>query len=96
MEGGGVIQDASGKIDGADDFDGNDDYVEVGTTGFSTTNMTFSAWVKADALADRRYIFGHTTQPAFANRIQLYTAGTAPTVLGYWTLVSCCSCQGRY
>ena len=80
--GGGVIQDAIGKIDGADDFDGNDDYVEIGTTGFSTTNMTFSAWVKADALADRRYIFGHTTQPAFANRIQLYTAGTAPTVLG--------------
>jgi hypothetical protein len=77
-----VIQDAIGKIDGADDFDGNDDYVEIGTTGFSTTNMTFSAWVKADALADHRYIFGHTTQPAFANRIQLYTAGTAPTVLG--------------
>ena len=80
--GGGVIQDAIGKIDGANDFDGNDDYVEIGTTGFSTTNMTFSAWVRADALADRRYIFGHTTQPAFANRIQLYTAGTAPTVLG--------------
>jgi len=78
----GVIQDAVGKINGADDFDGNDDYVEVGTTGFSTTNMTFSAWVKADALADRRYIFGHTTQPAFANRIQLYTSGTAPSLLG--------------
>ena len=80
--GGGVIQDAIGKINGADDFDGNDDYVEIGTTGFSTTNMTFSAWVKADALADRRYIFGHTTQPAFNNRIQLYTAGTAPSLLG--------------
>jgi type II secretory pathway pseudopilin PulG len=80
--GGGVIQDAIGQIDGADSFDGNDDYVEIGTTGWTTTNMTFTAWVSLDALEDHSYLFGHTTQPAFADRIQIYTSGTAPTVLG--------------
>jgi len=79
--GGGVIQDANGKIIGADDFDGNDDRIEIDTTGLSTSNMTFSAWVKADALENNSYIFGHTTQPAYANRIQIYTSGTFPTLL---------------
>ncbi|CAB1057424.1 Beta-galactosidase (EC [Olavius sp. associated proteobacterium Delta 1] len=79
--GGGVTQDASGKIDGADDFDGNDDRIEIGTTGFSTANMTFSAWVRVDALENNSYLFGHTTQPAYADRIQIYASGTSPTVL---------------
>ncbi|UCE36268.1 MAG: DUF2341 domain-containing protein [Thermoplasmata archaeon] len=41
-------QDAVGKIDGADEFDGSDDYVKInsiGTTLNSKKNLTFSLWV---------------------------------------------------
>jgi hypothetical protein len=41
-------QDAIGKIDGADEFDGSDDYIKVnnlGTTMNGKKNITFSLWI---------------------------------------------------
>jgi hypothetical protein len=45
--GGGVTQNATGQIDGADDFDGNDDYVEVSDSASLdiTDEITIEAWV---------------------------------------------------
>ncbi|UCE38686.1 MAG: DUF11 domain-containing protein, partial [Thermoplasmata archaeon] len=44
---GGVIQDVIGKIDGADDFDGNDDFIDCGDDSSVkiTGNVTLSWWV---------------------------------------------------
>ena len=53
----GVVQGAAGKIDGADDFDGTNDYIVVphsGTiTGF-TKAFTASFWIKMDSITGRR------------------------------------------
>jgi len=46
----GALQDSSGKIDGADGFDGNDDNVNCGTgdsTNLSTNIFTVEAWFKS-------------------------------------------------
>jgi hypothetical protein len=44
----GVVQNAQGQIDGADDFDGNNDYVNCGDSGSLdiTTAITIEAWVR--------------------------------------------------
>ncbi len=51
---GGLNQNAVGKVDGADDFDGTDDYVSVPhdntLTGY-TSAMTASAWIKLDDIS---------------------------------------------
>jgi hypothetical protein len=56
---GGVTQDAIGKIDGADTFDGSNDYIEVShsnsISGF-TTAFTASFWIKLDDLTRRQAI----------------------------------------
>jgi hypothetical protein len=53
----GVVQGAAGKFDGADDFDGSNDYVSVShsstITGFSQA-FTASFWVKMDSITGRR------------------------------------------
>jgi len=65
----------TGKIDGALEFTGDADYVEVGTSNFNVNTGTLSFWVLANAFdsIDENYFFGHTTLPAWGNRIQLYT-----------------------
>ena len=68
---------ATGKIDGADEFNGTTDYVEVATSNWNAGNGTVEVWGYAAVLSDHRYFFGHTTVPAYANRIQLYTYGAA-------------------
>jgi rubrerythrin len=48
----GVIQDAKGKMDGADRFDGIDDYVNIGGLGTALNNemnITITLWVKPDS-----------------------------------------------
>jgi hypothetical protein len=47
---GGVTQSATGKIDGADDFDGDMDYIDVGTSSSLniTSGITIEAWVRPD------------------------------------------------
>jgi hypothetical protein len=68
----------TGKFGSAVHFDGIDDFVKIATTGFSTSQGTLSLWVKSNSLALRpQYIFGHTSVPAFANRVQLYADDAA-------------------
>ncbi|MFH1718643.1 MAG: LamG domain-containing protein [Planctomycetota bacterium] len=52
-----------------------DDGVEFPTTGMSTTAGTVAMWsylADPQAPTSGRYFFGHTTQPQFNNRIQLF------------------------
>ncbi|BBB32858.1 hypothetical protein TTHT_1345 [Thermotomaculum hydrothermale] len=42
---GGVNQDTSGKIDGADEFDGVDDYVSTSSSVVLSPPLTISAWI---------------------------------------------------
>ncbi|MFQ6028809.1 MAG: glycoside hydrolase family 88 protein, partial [Dehalococcoidia bacterium] len=48
--------------------------VQIGTTNWNADRGSIALWVRADAFASGdQYLFGHTTQPAWSNRIQLYT-----------------------
>jgi len=68
---------ATGKIDGADTFSGTTDRVQVGTSNWSATYGTLELWGYQTSRTATHYFFGHTTLPAFNNRIQLYTDDTA-------------------
>ncbi|NQT02080.1 MAG: LamG domain-containing protein [Planctomycetes bacterium] len=64
-----------GKAGGALLFDGESTaHVEFPTTGMSATTGTFAAWgyLSEPQPGQTRYFFGHTTQPSYNNRIQLY------------------------
>jgi len=75
-----------GMIGGALSFDGtasDTDYVEISTADISLTAGTVAMWAKLrpnPQLPDTRYFFGHTTIPAFSDRIQLYM-DNADTIL---------------
>jgi len=66
----------AGRFGGALSFPGVPDHarVEFLTAGMSTTAGTVAMWgLLADPQPARnKYFFGHTTQPQWANRIQLY------------------------
>ncbi len=66
----------AGRFGGALSFPGvpDDARVEFPTTGMSATTGTVAMWgLLADPQpAQNKYFFGHTTQPQWANRIQLY------------------------
>jgi hypothetical protein len=51
-----------------------DAYVEISTTGMSTSSGTVAMWgYLADPQPSQtRYFFGHTTDPAYNNRVQLF------------------------
>ncbi|MBW8041263.1 MAG: hypothetical protein FVQ85_14840, partial [Planctomycetes bacterium] len=67
----------TGKINGALNFDGVDDAVQIGTGNFNVSGGTIVLWVYAESFSDNaQYLFGHATQP-WANRIQLYTDDAA-------------------
>jgi hypothetical protein len=68
---------APGKINGADGFSGTLDRVEVGTSNWSVSQGTLELWGYPTATTYSRYFFGHTTQPPFNNRIQLFTDDTS-------------------
>jgi hypothetical protein len=55
---GGVTQDTTGKIDGADDFDRNDDYVSVNNSSSLQLNtaLTITAWIKGDSWDADMYV----------------------------------------
>ncbi len=56
-ESGGVIYTDSGKIDGADDFDGNDDYIQTTSNELKTLdNFTLSVWFKADSTTAPQHV----------------------------------------
>jgi hypothetical protein len=64
----------TGKSGSAVSLDGLDDFVKIATTNFSTSQGTFTAWLKAPFYkSGTQYLFGHTSIPAYGNRIQLYT-----------------------
>ncbi|MHC4242922.1 MAG: LamG-like jellyroll fold domain-containing protein, partial [Planctomycetota bacterium] len=67
-----------GKSGGALLYDGTDTaHVEFSTAGMSTTAGTVATWayLSEPQPAQTRYFFGHTTQPPYNNRIQLYIDG---------------------
>jgi hypothetical protein len=77
----------AGKVGGALLFPGEptDARVEFSTTGMSATAGTVAMWsylTDPQPETDGRYFFGHTTQPQFSNRIQIYMQeGTTPSRL---------------
>jgi hypothetical protein len=67
----------TGKSGSAIFLDGVDDFVKVSSTNFSPSQGTLTLWVNPiSQTAKPRYIFGHTSIPAYSNRIQLYTDDT--------------------
>ncbi|MBU0496444.1 MAG: LamG domain-containing protein, partial [Candidatus Thermoplasmatota archaeon] len=65
---GGVVQDASGVIDGCDDFDGSNDYVSVADDdilsfgdGVSDSPFTVSAWIYPESYTTYTAIIGKDT-----------------------------------
>jgi hypothetical protein len=68
-------QPEAGTSAGAVKFDGDSPHLEIPTSGMLASKGTISLWVNLSAnqeLSEHRYIFGHTTEPHYANRIQLY------------------------
>ena len=63
------------KVGKGQDFTPTAQYIEVGTTGFSSSSGTVEAWGKAEGFSgtEANYLFGHTAQPPWTNRTQLYT-----------------------
>ncbi len=52
--------------------------MKIATTNFSPSQGTVGLWIKPAAFpSNTHYAFGHTTVPAYANRIQLYFDGSA-------------------
>ncbi len=55
-------------------FTGSNAAVEVGTAGMDAERGSISMWVYANGFPNgQHYLFGHTTQPVWSDRIQLYT-----------------------
>jgi len=77
---------ASGQIDGAIDFDGIDDYVDLGDIIKSPSALTVAAWYKIDALpdaymamvnkGDTSYALRITGEGGFANKIEFFIYDT--------------------
>jgi hypothetical protein len=67
-----------GKAGGALLFDGESTaHVEFSSTGMSASEGTVAMWgyLSEPQPSQTRYFFGHTTQPPYSNRIQLYMDG---------------------
>jgi hypothetical protein len=68
----GVSQNTIGKIDGADDFDGTDDYVNIGRPANGSLDVDenddfcISAWFKADSADHNMTILGQRRQTSIA------------------------------
>jgi len=78
---------SAGKFGGALLFPGDpiDARVQYPTTGMSVTGGTVAMWgllTDPQPETDGRYFYGHTTQPQFSDRIQIYLQeGTTPSRL---------------
>jgi hypothetical protein len=74
-----VWQPDFGKKAGAVLLDGESTaHVEFPTVGMSATSGTFALWgyLSEPQPSQTRYFFGHTTQPSYNNRIQMYMDGS--------------------
>jgi hypothetical protein len=86
---GGVSQDVAGQLDGGDQFDGTDDYIDLGTSSSLsiTDQITFEAWIKPDSITPsedwnlliRSYLCYGTYIP-----YQFYLANLTANV-GFWS-----------
>ncbi len=71
-------QPFDGKLGGALLFDGESTaHVEISTEGMSVSAGTVAIWgyLSEPQPSQTRYFFGHTTQPPYNNRVQLYMDG---------------------
>jgi len=71
-------QPGYGKSGGALLYDGESTaHVEFPTTGMSASAGTIAVWgyLSEPQPSQTRYFFGHTTQPSYSNRVQLYMDG---------------------
>jgi len=71
-------QPNDGRAGGALLFDGESTaHVEFPTTGMSASAGTVAVWgyLSEPQPSQTRYFFGHTTQPSYNNRVQLYMDG---------------------
>jgi len=74
-----------GRWNGAALFEGPDTaHIEISAADMSASAGTIMMWgnLTDPQPAQTRYFFGHTTQPSYANRIQLYIDGTTELDLG--------------
>jgi len=72
---GGTVQfTPSGKSGSGVTFGARSEYVQVGTNNWDAGKGTIMLWAYPESFSqkDAYYLFGHTTQPAWNNRIQLY------------------------
>jgi len=60
------------------------DYIEVGTNSWIPTSGSVLMWIKADSFptTGEYYLFGHTTTPAYENRIQIYVDNSSRLKIG--------------
>ncbi len=67
-------QPAGGKINGALGFNGNNTLAKISTDGIDSQKGTLSLWAYAKGFDNsHHYMFGHASQIAWLDRIQLYT-----------------------
>ncbi|MFW9829017.1 MAG: DUF2341 domain-containing protein, partial [Candidatus Thorarchaeota archaeon] len=66
--------ETDGKIGKGQEFTPLNEYIQFGSTKFTNTSGTFEIWGKANAFSstDTQYFIGHTTEPTWNNRIQIY------------------------
>jgi len=85
---GGVIQDIAGQLDGGDQFDGTDDYIDLGSdSSLSITNqITFEAWVNPDLLPIEDWNLLIRSYNCYGTYIpyQFYLADSTGN-LGFWS-----------
>jgi len=85
-ESGGVNQSATGKIDGADWFDGNDDYVDCGNgASLNIRNaITLEAWVNMDERPDKDKWYDCISKDDYS--LYLYGSKDTKTILAayFW------------
>jgi hypothetical protein len=76
----------NGKFGKALYFDGSDDYLDMGTTVFTSPNeWTFSVWVKPESgmSSDRIIEYNPTTNGSISKYVSLYMTGTTLSYTGY-------------
>ena len=85
-ESGGVNQSATGKIDGADWFDGNDDYVDCGNgASLNIRNaITLEAWFNMDERPDKDNWYDCISKDNYS--LYIYGSKDTKTILGayFW------------
>ncbi len=67
--------DVSGQVADAQEWQTNTDYIRIRTNNWNVSVGTIQLWARTNGVANdgyHDYLFGHTTQPAYQNRLQLY------------------------